>query len=117
MAEGKNHRVAGILNIVSGCLSLLGFLVLLAGIVITSNALGIPGVDAVPDFVSLILTIIAIPTLGIGVVSLVGGIFALQKKSWGLLLAGSIASVISFFVLGVLAIVFTVIAKDEFDGE
>jgi len=115
MAEGNKHRVAGILNIVSGCFELLCFLMLLAGIVFTSNALRIPGMDAVPDFVSLILSIIAVPTLAIGVLALVGGIFALQKKSWGLVLAGSIASIISFFVLGVLAIVFTVIAKDEFD--
>lgn len=117
MAEGNKHRVAGILNIVSGCLSLLWFLMLIAGIVITSNAFGIPGMDAVPDFVPLILTIIAIPTLAIGVLALAGGIFALQKRSWGLVLAGAIASIISFFALGVLAIVFTVVAKEEFEEE
>ena len=117
MAEGNKHSVAGILNIVSGCLSLLWFLTLIAGILFTSNAFEIPGMEAVPDFVPLILTIIAIPTLAIGVLALVGGIFALQKRSWGLVLAGAIASIISFFVLGVLAIVFTVIAKEEFDEE
>ena len=117
MAEGTKHRVAGILNIVTGCLSLLGFLTLLAGIVVTSNAFGIPGMDAVPDFVPMILTIVAIPTLAIGVLALVGGIFGVRKRSWGLVLAGSIASIISFFVLGVIAIVFTVIAKEEFEKE
>ena len=36
MAEGKNHRVAGILNIISGAFALLGFLMLLVGIVAVS---------------------------------------------------------------------------------
>lgn len=117
MAEGKNHRVAGILNIVSGALALLWFIMLLGGIVVTSGALGIPGTEAIPGFVSTILTIIAIPTLGIGILALVGGIFALQKKSWGLALAGAIASILIFFVLGILAIIFMVQAKDEFEEE
>jgi hypothetical protein len=117
MAEGNKHRVAGILNIVCGCFALLWFLMLITGIVFTSNAFSIPGMEAVPGFVSLILTIIAIPTLAIGVLALVGGIFALQKKSWGLVLAGAIASIMIFLVLGILAIIFTVNAKDEFEEE
>ena len=117
MAESRNHRVAGILNIISGAFALMGFLMLLAGIVITSNALRFPGMDAIPGFVPVILTIIAVPTLAIGVLALAGGIFALQKKSWGLVLAGSIASLLIFFVLGIIAIVFTVQSKDEFEEE
>jgi hypothetical protein len=117
MAEGKNHRVAGILNIVSGALALLWFVILLAGILVTSGTLGIPGTEAIPGFVSTILTVIAVPTLIIGILALVGGIFALQKNSWGLVLAGAIASVLTFFVLGIIAIVFTVQAKEEFEEE
>ena len=117
MAEGKNHRVAGILNIISGAVALLWFLMLLVGIVVTSGNIGIPGTEAIPVFVSTILTIIAVPTLAIGVLALVGGIFALKKKSWGLVLAGAIASLLTFFVLGIIAIVFTAQAKDEFEEE
>jgi len=81
MAEGKNHRVAGILNIVSGALALLWFIMLLGGIVVTSGALRIPGTEAIPGFVSTILTIIAVPTLGIGILALVAP-FRKRAGAW-----------------------------------
>jgi len=46
----------------------------------------------------------------------VGGIYALQRKIWGLALAGSIAAFFSpSWVLGVAAIVFTALSKNEFE--
>jgi hypothetical protein len=51
-----------------------------------------------------------------GMLALVGGLFAAQRKNWGFALAGSIAAAMSFWtvVLGVPAIVFTAISKQEF---
>jgi len=46
----------------------------------------------------------------------VGGVYALQRKKWGLALVGSIAA---FFppkwILGIAAIVLTVLAREEFE--
>lgn len=53
----------------------------------------------------------------VGIIALVGGIYALRRKIWGLALAGSICATISLFTwyLGILAIIFTVLSKKEFE--
>lgn len=50
-----------------------------------------------------------------GVLALVGGIYAVRKKLWGLALAGAIGSVLTCFPIGVVAIIFTAMAKPEFE--
>ena len=50
------------------------------------------------------------------ILAIVGGIYALQRKIWGLALAGSIAAFFTpSWVLGVAAIVFTALSKNEFE--
>ncbi|UCB47159.1 MAG: hypothetical protein JSV25_07030 [Spirochaetota bacterium] len=116
MANGNKPKAAGILNIISGAFALLGFIILLIAIPITSGAFGIPGTEAIPAFVPTILWIIAIPTLAIGVLEIIGGIYALQKKLWGLALAGSILAIIApVTVLGIISTIFISISKDEFE--
>ena len=116
MAEGNKPKAAGILNIIAGAFTLMGFIILLIAIPITSGAFNIPGTDAIPAFVPTILWIIAIPTLAIGVLILIGGIYALQRKNWGLALAGSILAIIGpITVLGILSTIFIAISKDDFE--
>ena len=57
------------------------------------------------------------PFLVLGIVAIVGGIFAIQRKLWGLALAGSICAVLILpaFLLGVLAVVFVSLARSEFE--
>jgi len=52
----------------------------------------------------------------VGVVSLLGGVYGVQRKLWGLALAGAITSLFLgwLFVLGVLAITFVALSKKEF---
>jgi hypothetical protein len=51
-----------------------------------------------------------------GVVSILGGISALQRRRWGLALAGGICALVPMqTLLGVLAIVFLAISKEEFN--
>ena len=52
----------------------------------------------------------------LGITAIVGGIFAIRRKIWGLALAGSICASISLFTwyLGIAAIVLTLLAKKEF---
>jgi vacuolar-type H+-ATPase subunit I/STV1 len=54
--------------------------------------------------------------LVVGIVAIVGGIFTLRRRIWGLALAGAICATLSLFTfyLGVLAIIFTTMAKKEF---
>jgi hypothetical protein len=110
-----NHRtakpvVAGALSIVAGVLSLLCVLGLLIAIV----AVNFPGSEDLPINLSAILWIITIPLAIIGLLAIVGGIFNIQRKYWGLALVGSIVSLIPAFWLGVASIVLTSISKSEF---
>jgi len=106
--------VAGILDILSGVFSLLGVLGLIIAIVVTSGALGFAGVW-VPVNVTNILWSIAIPLAIVGTLSLIGGIYAVQRKMWGLALAGSIVTVLPSFLLGVAALILVALSKDEFE--
>ena len=113
--------VAGILNIIVGSLRLLGvFGVTIAIIVIKTTSFvwnQIEG-DVYPmtvEFIVSILIVVAVFLAVGGILSLLGGVFALQRRMWGLALAGSIASVFSPVLLGIPALIFTIISKDEFD--
>jgi hypothetical protein len=61
-----------------------------------------------------ILIAVAVFLTLVGILSLLGGIAALQRKWWGLALAGSIASIFGFALLGIPAIIFTIVSKNEF---
>jgi len=108
--------VAGILDIVSGVLSLLAFIgLLIASIAVGSNFIGVyiwdPGVGVALS-VLIILTALA---FAVGILALMGGVYALQRKKWGLALTGSICALLPSFALGVAAIIITVLSRDEFE--
>jgi len=50
----------------------------------------------------------------LGILPLLGGIYALQRRKWGLGLAGSIAAIFGSIPLGIVATVLMALAKDEF---
>ena len=51
-----------------------------------------------------------------GVLAIVGGVFALKRKRWGLALAGAVAGTVTFFPLGIAAIIFVSMAQPEFSA-
>ena len=51
----------------------------------------------------------------VGIMSIIGGIFALIRKAWGAALAGAITALYPFGILGILAIIFVALPKGEFD--
>lgn len=53
-------------------------------------------------------------TLILGIVALIGGIVAIQRRMWGLALAGAIIILFPFFIFGILSIIFVAISKKEF---
>lgn len=107
---------AGILDIICGSATLfvsglLGVIGTIGSAVLNYFPVGIP-----PAVVAAIFLALAIPFTLLGILAIVGGIYALQRKKWGLALAGSIAA---FFppkwILGIAAIVLTVLSKEEFE--
>ncbi len=123
--EGRNKTwkpiVAGVLNIIVGSLRLMVVLGIIIAIIVINNT---PFWNQIDDevypltigFVVGILVVIAVFFAIMGILSLLGGIFGIQRKMWGLALAGSIASVFGPFILGIPALVFIIISKEEFDG-
>jgi hypothetical protein len=118
--QGKTWktRAAGVLAIVCGVLGVSEWLW-----VAVLEVLGY-GWPAVGDFLGLgaILPILATVTLAIRIVAIVGGIFALKRKRWGLALAGSVCAIFSSVFLMLLnvplaiaAIVLVVLGRREFE--
>ena len=108
---------AGILDIVAGASSLVGAIVLffLTHVVGTANIFLEEDVQSLGiDFINGIFVFFAVFLVVVGILALVGGIFALQRRQWGLALAGSIAATLGSNVIGILAIVFLAMGKDEF---
>jgi len=112
---------AGVLNIISGSLSIIGVLVLvflaLLWTPVSSTLDTVEGTTFFADFVPVSLLFFLFVGLGgalIGALSIVGGIFAIQRRRWGWALAGSIASAISSQLIGILAIIFVSLGKREF---
>ena len=104
--------VAGILDIVAGGLSLTVLLLIFIGLTIflPFTAWVFPF-----NFSSLLLFMIAIPGIVIEALAVAGGVFAIQRRKWGWTLTGSIAATIIATPLGIAAIIFTALSKNEFE--
>jgi hypothetical protein len=119
MEKTWKPTVAGILEIVSGAVGLIAVFGLGIAIGVTGGFF-IPGTEHIPNFVSSLLTGIAISLAITSILSLVGGIYTLQRKLWGLALAGSIAAILASIPLlgglpvGITATILTALSKNEF---
>ncbi len=64
---------------------------------------------------STVIMIVGIVVLVFGIIALSGGISAIKRRWWGLSLAGSILSLVIMPILGILAIIFVSLGKEEFE--
>ncbi len=119
MTKTWKPTTAGILSIIAGVIQVIGGLV----VTVIGGAVGalapqwwaggalasVPGMGG-------IMAAIGIPLIIIGIVAIVGGVYALKRRIWGLALAGAICAVIGpWGILGVLAIIFVAMGKGEFE--
>jgi hypothetical protein len=108
MKKTAKPIVAGILAIAAVGLKLLVF----TGAIIAS--LVIP-VSSVPQFgigeIAILLLIVIFLVLGI--LAIVGGIHALQRKKYGLAFTGSITSFLPFSFLGLACVILMALSKHE----
>lgn len=95
---------AGILTIIGGIAGIaVGGVFATVG---TAFLAGIPGLELMAG--------IGAGIVGIGVAALIAGIFTLRRKSWGFALAGGILALFPIIPLGILAIIFVALGKNEF---
>ena len=105
---------AGILSIVAGALNLIaGIIVISLGAACLSPWTGYMGTMGMMGWW---FGAIGIPLIVIGIVSIIGGSFALKRRLWGLALAGAICALFPppVIVLGILSIIFLALSQKEF---
>ena len=124
MGNTWKPTTAGVLNIISGIISLIvvfGLIIAILFLASTGNSPFFEGMftdfeagGVALSFVITVLVILTVIYAITGILPLIAGIFALQRKKWGLALAGSIIAIFGTFLLGLLATIFTALSKDEF---
>jgi uncharacterized membrane protein HdeD (DUF308 family) len=117
MEETWKSTTGGILSIIGGVIAFfasMGLFIASTAINYTENWVGNWGLNGLPINITSILLAIAIPLCICGIIAIIGGIFALQRKCWGLALAGSIAAFFPASILGLGSVVFIAISRDEF---
>ena len=104
---------AGVLTIIAGTVELIvGIGIATVGVIGGSLIGWLFGVGLLGGF----LSIIGVPLIVLGILAVIGGICALNRRTWGLALAGSICALIGpWAILGLLSIVFVSLGKGEFE--
>ncbi len=103
--------VAGILDLVAGIPALIFGIFLATGLGIFGALIG--GFAGVPG-VGAILGAIAVPVIIFAIIAIVGGVFAIRRRTWWLALVGSIFAFLCAWFFGIPAIVFTIMGKKHF---
>ena len=118
MEKTWKPQISGILSIIGGVIALFGSLAMLIAILavgITGNWARDWGFGWLPFNIFSILWAIGIPMFVCGIVAITGGICALQRKAWGMALAGSIAAFFPAWILGLGSVIFIATSRDEFE--
>ena len=110
--------MAGILDIVSGAIGMVGgvyFVVLSSVFRAIHEVLGMDPV-VIQQTEQIISKLFAVPfvLVFIGIISIIGGVYALQRRIWAFALAGAISSCIVFPFFGIPSIIITGLAQEEF---
>ncbi len=117
--------IAGVLNIITGAISIIGAVFIFTGFSIEFGAWSIPQMGAVISLMPLGMVVgTGIFILLIAVLVLIGGVFALQRKHWGWALTGSIATILSLYltiplrppIISILIIILIGLSKNEFEN-
>ena len=112
---------AGILDIALGILNLVGMFVVI-GLLVAFGG-GVLTVVRVAELLPLWLSgmvqgfmiILAILLAVLSALPLIGGIYAIQRKSWGLALTGSIVAILSLAPVGIVSTVLVALSRNEFE--
>lgn len=116
--------IAGVLDIISGVITLFIFLALIFVTIIV--AVGTVDVTVwgyyyydIPywalGFTLSVLIIFDVIALALSTITIIGGIFAILRKRWTFALIGSILCLFPVIFMGIAAITLTALSKDEFE--
>jgi len=115
---GSNKAtVAGILDITAGIFGFVGgipLLVLALGGAVVLGMVPEPEANRLAFLPMALFLPLALLGFVSGFIAIIGGIAALNRRRWGLSVAGAIAAIFGFFPLGIAAVVMTILAEPEF---
>ena len=105
---GKGGLVVGILLIVGGIMAILsGIYFIFIGLLFSSMTF-------IGSFGTIYIGC-GIYEFIAGFIAIIGAIFAFKRQKWGFIIAGSVMIIIGYgFIIGILALIFAILAKDEF---
>jgi hypothetical protein len=129
-ASSGSHRsglltAGGVLSIVAGALHIIVVLVL-AGLAAAGLIWGgfhpFPYIPWMQEHLGLLIPAgligVGVFLLALAIVAVVGGVFALRRKSFGMALAGAICALLGpTILLGVLAVIFVAASRREFEAQ
>ena len=119
MQKTWKPTVAGILNIISAAGGLFALLGLIVSVIVLGNQTAyyfIPSFGPLGVGMELaVLFVIMVCLAIVGILPLLGGIYALKRRKWGWALAGAIVTIFSAAIFGILATIFIVLAREEFE--
>ena len=111
--------MAGILDIVSGAIGMVGgvYFVVLSTVFRAIHTLSGMDPTVIEQTEQIISRLFAVPfvLVFIGIISIIGGVYALQRRIWVFALAGAIGSCIVFPLFGIPSIIITGLAQEEFN--
>jgi len=122
MSRTWKPTTAGIINIVCGVFFLIGGITIFSawGTPMATSFAGYAmysmGLEGKPSssFVTTFIVTLGTAAIFLGTVSILGGIYSIKRRLWGIALAGSISTFLSSIVLGIPTIALTAISKREF---
>lgn len=104
--------IAGIMAIIAGAFKLMGLLGV-AGMFMFIPV-GTMFHNAGRTEMLIILLVILITLAALGILSIIGGIYALGRRRFGMALTGAIAALLPFSMLGIASVILVVLSKNEF---
>jgi hypothetical protein len=118
MKDSSSPLVTGVLSIVSGVFGIFTgvALVLFAVFFMNIESFTVTAPHDFPfDILQAVWMVWGIIILVLAVLAIIGGIYAIQRKLWGLALAGAIVSMLVFLPTGIAAVVFVGLSRREFE--
>ena len=121
MTDGSSTRwmttAGGVVDIVAGILGFIGSLFLAFLGVVVREAMLDGGFNRYPRLENApagFFWVLALLVFVLSIMALIGGILAVQRKAWGVTLAGSICAIFQSGILGIIATVFIALSKKDF---
>ena len=110
--------MAGILDIVSGAIGMVGgiYFVILSSLLRSIHEYLKVDPAVIKNIEQIVSNIIAVPFILVfaGIIAIIGGVYALQRRIWVFALAGAVFSFVLFWPFGLASIIITAMSREEF---